>query len=160
MTANLEQSRPAEILLAEDNEDDVLLTREGFKMAGLPVNLHNVKNGVDCLSYLRRESPYEDAATPDLIILDLKMPVMGGREFLAEMIEDEKLRHLPVVVLTTAHDREEIMRLYRMRVNSYIRKPLHFDEFLRVIEQIGQYWFTVVALPTTEDAQRSGVIRG
>lgn len=143
-----ENSRPAEILLVEDNHNDVILTEEGFRMSQLLVNLHHVEDGAQCMAFLRKQAPYEDAPTPDLVLLDLNMPVMDGREVLAELVKDETLSHLPVVVLTTAEEHDEIMRLYRLRVSSYIRKPVNFDEFLRVIRELGSYWFTVVVLPT------------
>lgn len=144
----LNESRPAEILLVEDNDDDVVLTEEGFRMSQLMVNLHRVENGLECMKFLRREDPFPNAPTPDLILLDLNMPIMDGREVLAELIKDESLNHLPVVVLTTAEEHEEIMELYKLRISSYIRKPVNFDEFLRAIQELGSYWFTLVVLPS------------
>ena len=147
MGKELDRSRPAEILLVEDNENDVLLTRQGFKRAKLMVNLHHVKDGEECMAFLRRQGEYVDVPTPDLILLDLNMPRMDGREVLAELTADEHLRHLPVVILTTSSEEQEILNMYKLRVSSYIVKPVDFDQFLRVIRMISDYWFTVVILP-------------
>ena len=147
MSSQLAHSRPAEILLVEDSQTDVVLTREGFKRSKLLINLHHVENGELCMRFLRNEAPYADAPSPDLILLDLNMPVMDGREVLAEVVADEALRHLPIVVLTTAEEYQEIMTVYRLRASSYIKKPVNFNEFQRVVQGIGDYWFTIVVLP-------------
>ena len=147
MSNELAGSRPAEVLLVEDNEDDVVLTREGFKCAKLMVNLHHVQNGVECMAFLRKQGSYREVPSPDLVLLDLNMPVMDGREVLAEIVRDRQLQHLPVVVLTTADENDEIMSLYKMRVSSYIKKPIDFQQFVYVIQQLSDYWFTVVILP-------------
>ena len=147
MSNELNSSRPAEILLVEDNENDVLLTRQGFKRAKLMVNLHHVRDGEECMAFLRRQGDYADAPTPDLILLDLNMPRMDGREVLAELMADDYLRHLPVVILTTSSEEQEILSMYKLRVSSYIVKPVDFEQFLRVIRMISDYWFTVVILP-------------
>jgi CheY-like chemotaxis protein len=141
-------SSPAEILLVEDNQDDVLLTRRGFESAGVPANLHHVENGEECLAFLRQTGIYADAPRPDLILLDLNMPVMDGREVLAELVADDRLRRIPVVVLTTSADDRDVMDMYRLRCSSYIVKPVDFDRFLAVIRSIGHYWFTVAILPS------------
>jgi len=142
--------RPAEILLVEDNDHDVVLTRQGFKLAGVAVNLHHVENGEQCLAYLRKQNGYADATTPDLILLDLNLPVMDGREVLAELVADHSLNHLPVVVLTTSTAEKDVLELYKLRCSSYISKPIDFDDFTRVIKGIGDYWFNVVALPSDQ----------
>jgi two-component system, chemotaxis family, response regulator Rcp1 len=103
MTSNLHSSRPAEILLAEDNENDVELTRQGFKRCKLLLNLHHVKDGVECIAFLRKQGKYSTAPRPDLLLLDMNMPLMDGREVLAEMVADETLNAIPIVVLTTRH---------------------------------------------------------
>ena len=140
-------SRPAEILLVEDNENDVVLTRQGFRNSSPPVNLHHVSDGVECMAFLRHEGPYAAAPVPDLVLLDLNMPRMDGREVLAELVADERLRHLPVVILTTSAEEREILNMYRLRCSSYIVKPIDFKEFQRLIRLITEYWFTAVALP-------------
>ncbi len=146
----LAKSRVAEILLVEDNDDDVFLTREAFEAASLRVNLHHVDNGEKCLQFLRKQGPYADAVSPDLILLDMHMPVMDGYEVLSEIVKDENLRHFPVVVLTTSYEAEDIRRMYGLRCSSYITKPVDFDSFVKAIGQLAGYWLTVVVIP---DAQ-------
>ena len=143
----LADSRLAELLLVEDNEDDVFLTRAAFEASGLRVNLHHVDNGVKCLKFLRKEPPYVDTPVPDLILLDMHMPIMGGREVLAEIVKDEKLRKMPVVVLTTSSEAEDIRKMYDLRCNSYIAKPVNFENFVKAIGQLAGYWLTVVVVP-------------
>ena len=142
----IDRTRPAEILLVEDNEDDVMITRRGFDKAKLAVHLHHVENGKKCMEFLRKEGKYSDVPTPDLILLDLNMPIMDGREVLAEIVQDEKLCKLPVVVLTTSSAEADVLDMYKLRCSSYITKPVDFDQFRRVIEALANYWFTVVVL--------------
>jgi len=139
--------RPAEILLVEDNQDDVVLTREGFNRAKLRVNLHHVENGEECMAFLRKEGEYADAPMPDLILLDLNMPVMDGREVLAELVEDDNLKHLPVVILTTSAEEQEVLKMYKLRCSAYSTKPVDFEKFQHVIQGIADFWFTVVVRP-------------
>lgn len=148
---NTNGGRAAEILLVEDNETDVVLTREGFERAKLKVNLHHVENGEQCMAFLRKDGEYEGAPTPDLILLDLNMPVMDGREVLTELVRDEHLNHLPVVVLTTSKDEKDILQMYKLRCSGYATKPIDFDQFLGVIKGIADFWFTVVVLPPHSD---------
>jgi two-component system response regulator len=147
MNAGQLHGRLPEILLVEDNDNDVELTRQGFKLAKLAANLHHARDGEECLAFLRKQGAYAHAPTPDLILLDLNMPRMDGRAVLAELVADETLRHLPVVILTTSAEEQEVLRMYQLRCSSYIVKPVDFDEFLRVIRLIGEYWFTVARLP-------------
>jgi chemotaxis family two-component system response regulator Rcp1 len=155
ITSTLADSRPAEILLAEDNENDVELTRMGFKKSRLLLNLHHVKNGLECLAFLRKQGEYANVPTPDLILLDLNMPLMGGREVLAEMLADETLCSVPIVVLTTSAQDEEILKMHKLRCNSYIVKPVDFEKFLEVIRSLAEYWFTIVVLPTSATAAKA-----
>jgi len=148
---NANGGRPAEILLVEDNETDVALTREGFERAKLAVNLSHVNNGEQCLAYLRKEAGYANVTTPDLILLDLNMPVMDGREVLAELVKDENLNHLPVVVLTTSSDEKDVLQMYKLRCSGYAAKPVDFNRFLEVIQGITDFWFTVVVLPPRQE---------
>jgi two-component system response regulator len=150
MSQEINPLKPAEILLVEDNENDVILTRESFRMLRLAVRLHHVKNGVECMAFLRKEPPYSDAPTPDLILLDLNMPLMDGREVLTELVQDPNLNHLPVVILTTSAEEKDILTMYQLRCSSYIVKPVDFDQFLRVLREFGNYWFTVVVLPPND----------
>ena len=155
MSNELITGRPVEVLLAEDNDDDVELTRQGFRRAKLLLNLHRVEDGEKCMAFLRKEGEYENVPTPDLILLDLNMPKMGGREVLAEMIKDDRLKGLPVVVLTTSEQEEEVLKMYEMRCSSYIVKPVDFDQFLKVVRTIAEYWFTVVVLPKVPSTEKA-----
>ncbi len=140
-------SRVAEILLVEDNEDDVFLTREAFDAARLKVNLHHVNNGERCMQFLRKQGEYADVPSPDLILLDMHMPVMDGHEVLAQIVKDETLCHLPVVVLTTSYESADIHKMYKLRCNSYITKPVDFENFVRVVAQLSGYWLQLVVVP-------------
>jgi two-component system response regulator len=140
-------ARQINILLVEDNEDDVELMSLAFEQARLLVNMKRVENGEQCMALLRKQGEHVHAPTPDLILLDLNLPVMDGRAVLAEIVADEKLRHLPVVVLTTSAAERDILDMYKLRCSSYIVKPVDFPQFLRVIRDLGEYWLTVVALP-------------
>lgn len=150
MNAPLAGRRTAEILLAEDNEDDVFLMREAFKRSPLPVNLHTVENGVECLAFLRKEGRHAGMPTPDLLLLDLNMPVMDGRQLLATMVADPRLKTLPVVVLTTSENKRDVRQMYELRCSTYIVKPLDFEDFEKLIELICQYWFATATLPRNE----------
>ncbi len=147
MGNGLKLSRPAEILLVEDNENDVMLMEHGFRKSRLVVNLHRARDGEECMDFLRKRGPFANAPMPDLVLLDLNMPRMDGREVLAELVKDETLRHLPVVILTTSSEEREILDMYKLRCSSYIVKPVDFEQFLRVIQLVSDYWFTVVVLP-------------
>lgn len=155
MTSELVKTRPAEILLAEDNDNDVELTRQGFKKCKLLLNLHHVRDGEECMAFLRKQGKYSAAPTPDLLLLDINMPRMDGREVLTEMVADQTLKAIPVVILTTSAQDEEILKMYSLRCSSYIIKPVDFDQFLRVIRSISEYWFTVVVLPVVTSADKA-----
>jgi len=142
--------RPANILLVEDNRDDVVLTREGFERSKLTVNLYHVESGDECLAFLRKQGAYVDAVTPDLILLDLNLPGMDGRQVLAELVADDQLKHIPVVVLTTSADDQDVLHSYKLKCSSYTRKPVNFNEFLGVIQGIARFYFNVVILPPNE----------
>jgi two-component system, chemotaxis family, response regulator Rcp1 len=139
--------RPTIILLAEDNDNDVELTKLGFRRAKFAVDLHHVGNGEECLAFLRREGAYADAPTPDIVLLDLNMPRMDGIEVLREINKDERLAHHVVVVLTSSDADEDVLRSYQLRCSSYLVKPINFDGFAKMIQSLGDYWFTLVTLP-------------
>ncbi len=139
--------RLADILLVEDNEDDVMLTRKGFQRAKLKIHLHHVENGEDCMAFLRKKGSFATAPTPDLILLDLNMPVMDGREVLAEMVQDDALNHIPVVILTTSEDERDVLEMYKLRCSAYTTKPVDFNNFLKVVQGIADFWLTLVVLP-------------
>ncbi len=139
--------RLAEILMVEDNPGDVRLTREAFAYAGISGRLNVVHDGVEALAYLRRETPFLEAARPDLILLDLNLPRKDGREVLAEIKADPLLKRIPVVVLTSSQAEEDVLRAYSLCANCYIPKPVLFDQFLRTIQSIHHFWLTTVTLP-------------
>ena len=135
------------ILLVEDSPTDVLLTKEALADAKVHNCLHVVDNGVDALLFLRRQAPYKDAPRPDVILLDLNLPKKDGREVLAEVKADPSLALIPVVVLTTSHDEQDVMRAYGLRANCYVTKPVDFNQFAHIVRAIENFWFQVVTLP-------------
>lgn len=150
MTDVLVRGRPAVVLLAEDNDNDVELTKLAFQRARFAVELHHVSNGEECLAFLRNEGPYARAPHPDILLLDLNMPRMDGIEVLQELNKDERLRHLVVVVLTSSNADEDVLRSYKLRCSSYLVKPINFETFAKMIQSLGDYWFTLVTLPQPE----------
>jgi two-component system response regulator len=149
-----DHGRPAEILLVEDNDNDVELTRIGFKRTHLSLNLHHVPDGVECMAFLHKEGQYAGVPTPDLILLDLNMPRMNGHEVLQAISQDDGLRHLPVVVLTTSDAEKDVLSSYQLRCSSYIVKPVDFDNFAKAVQSLTDYWFSLVVLPTEERVRR------
>jgi two-component system, chemotaxis family, response regulator Rcp1 len=141
--------RPVEILLVEDNPGDVRLTQEALRESKVRNNLHVAVDGVEALAYLRREGRYAEVTRPDLVLLDLNLPRKDGREVLAEMKEDEQLRRIPVVVLTTSRAEQDIVKTYNLHANCYISKPVDLDQFITVVKSIEDFWFTIVTLPRT-----------
>ncbi len=142
-----ESRRLPQVLVVDDSEDDYVLAREGFFEAGIPVSLHHVENGVECMRYLRHDGHYRERPTADLILLDLNMPIMDGRQVLAELVSDPQLQHLPVIVMTTSAASEEVLSLYRLRCSAFMIKPTDFVEFVRQLKVLADYWFTVIQLP-------------
>ncbi len=138
---------PMEILLVEDNPGDARLTREAFKDGKLLNALHHVQDGVEAMAFLRREGAYSTAPRPDLILLDLNLPRRDGREVLAEIKHDEELKLIPVVVLTTSNDEQDILKSYNLHANCFITKPVRLEQFLKVVESIEEFWLTIVRLP-------------
>ena len=125
----------------------MLLAQEALESAKVSNALHVVSDGVEALAFLRREPPYENAVRPDLILLDLNLPRKDGREVLEEIKNDDLLKSIPVVVLTTSQAEEDIMRAYGLHANCYISKPVDFEQFTHVVRAIESFWFTVVSLP-------------
>ncbi|GMW01417.1 MAG: two-component system response regulator [Candidatus Hydrogenedentota bacterium] len=138
---------PVHILMAEDNQDDVDLTREALQESKLAINLHHVKDGVEAMAFLRKEPPFENVPRPDLFLLDLNMPRKDGRQVLEEVRADDTLKDLPVVILTTSGAEEDILSSYKRHVNCYIQKPVDFEQFLKVVGAIQDFWFAIVRLP-------------
>jgi CheY-like chemotaxis protein len=140
-------AQPIEVLLVEDDPGDVLLTREAFEDHKLRNNLHVVNNGVDALAFLEKEGEYAGTPVPDLVLLDLNLPRMDGREVLARIKNDERLRHIPVVVLTTSEAEEDVLRSYHLHANAYVTKPVDFERFIDVVRRIDDFFVSVVKLP-------------
>ncbi|GGR02623.1 response regulator [Deinococcus ruber] len=138
---------PIEILLVEDSEPDILLTQEAFEDARIANNLHVTRDGVEALSFLRRQAPFENAARPDVILLDINMPRKSGLEVLNEVKADPDLRHIPVVILTTSQADEDILKSYQGHASSYIVKPVGFDNFYQAIKAFETYWLSFVRFP-------------
>jgi CheY-like chemotaxis protein len=136
-----------EILLVEDDPGDTLMIREAFEDNKITNNLTALTDGVQALDYLHRRGEHAGAKRPDLILLDLNLPRKDGREVLAEIKEDEELRVIPVVVLTTSAAEEDILRSYRLHANAYVTKPVDFERFIEVVRQIDQFFVSVVKLP-------------
>lgn len=141
-------TRPIEILMVEDNPGDVRLTQEALKSNKIKNNLHVCQDGQEALAFLNRRNGYEEAPRPDLILLDLNLPKVDGRQVLEETKEDPALRRIPVVVLTSSEADEDILRSYDLHANSYITKPVDFEQFIKVVKTIEDFWLTVVKLPS------------
>jgi CheY-like chemotaxis protein len=140
---------PVEILLVEDDPGDVLITREAIESSKVANRLSVVSNGEEALQFLRREEPHPDAPRPGLVLLDLNLPRLDGREVLARMKADPDLRRIPVVVLTTSSSDEDIVRSYDLHANAYVTKPVDFDQFMSVVRQIDEFFVSIVTLPPT-----------
>jgi CheY-like chemotaxis protein len=138
---------PIEILLVEDNEGDVRLTREVLKDGRIRNTLNVVGDGVEALAFLRREGAYADAKPQDLVLLDLNLPKMDGREVLAHIKADPELRRVPVVVLTTSSSEMDVLAAYDLHANCYITKPVDLNQFVQVVRSIEDFWLAIVKLP-------------
>jgi two-component system, chemotaxis family, response regulator Rcp1 len=141
-------SPPIEILLVEDSPGDVRLTREALVEGKVRNNLHVVEDGIEALRFLRREDEYADAVRPDLILLDLNLPKMDGRQVLEKIKADAELRTIPVVILTSSEAEEDICRAYDLHANCYVTKPVDLEQFITVVKSIEMFWFTIVKLPS------------
>lgn len=140
--------RPVEILLVEDNMADVRLTEEALREAPAPYSLHVIRDGEEAMAFLRHDGPYKDVPRPDIILLDLNMPRKGGREVLAEIKDDPDLRRIPVIILTTSTDTEDIRQAYDLHANSYLVKPVDLSRFFTVISALEGFWLFAATLPT------------
>jgi chemotaxis family two-component system response regulator Rcp1 len=138
---------PVEILLVEDNPADVRLTQEALKEGKVFNNLHWSKDGVEALEFLRRQGKHAGAPRPDIILLDLNLPKKDGREVLFEIKNDDQLKRIPVVILTTSKAEEDVLKTYNLHANCYVTKPVDLEQFIRVVKTIDQFWLTVVTLP-------------
>ncbi|MGB3204803.1 MAG: response regulator [Crinalium sp.] len=137
------------IFLVEDNRGDIRLIEEALKSSSLPHKVVSVRNGLDAMYYLRQEGEYTDAVRPDLILLDLNLPKKDGREVLAEIKADPVLKRIPVVVLTTSSNEDDIFQSYDLHVNCYITKSRNLSQLLEIVKLIEQFWLSTVTLPLT-----------
>ncbi len=140
-------ARPVEILLVEDNPGDARLTKEALKDGKVYNRLTVVPDGVEALAYLRREGQYADTIQPDLILLDLNLPRKDGREVLAEIKADDRLKRIPVVILTSSSAEQDVLKSYGLHANCYVTKPVDLDQFMAAVKAIEDFWLTVVTLP-------------
>ena len=141
-------SRVIDVLLVEDDEGDVLMTKEAFEYHKIRNRLHVVSDGDQALQFLRRTGPFEDAPRPGLILLDVNLPRRSGLEVLAELKQDQELLVIPVVMLTTSRAEEDILRSYSLHANAFVTKPVDFEHFIEAIRQIDNFFLTLVCLPT------------
>jgi two-component system, chemotaxis family, response regulator Rcp1 len=138
---------PVEILLVEDNPGDARLTQEALREGKIYNHLHIVPDGVEAMAFLHRQNPYQNAGRPDLILLDLNLPRKNGQEVLAEIKSDPELRRIPVVVLTTSAAEEDVTKSYDLHANCYITKPVDLAQFIKVVQFLNNFWFSIVVLP-------------
>ena len=138
---------PIEILLVEDNEDDIFLTQEAFKENKLANKLNVVRTGTDALKYLRKQGEFSNCATPNIILLDLNLPEVSGIDVLRQIKNDNMLKRIPVVILTTSSLERDIIESYDLHANCYMNKPVDLDSFLEIIKIFGLFWFSIVTLP-------------
>jgi len=147
MTHPVTPVTPIEVLLVEDDPGDVLMTQEAFEENRVNNRLCVVNDGDEALAYLRQQEPHTNAVRPDLILLDLNLPRRDGLQVLQEIKNDENLRRIPVVVLTTSQADEDILRSYQLHANAYVTKPVDFDQFIKAVRQIDEFFVSVVRLP-------------
>ncbi|MEZ5220523.1 MAG: response regulator [Ilumatobacteraceae bacterium] len=138
---------PLQILLVEDNPGDVMLMQEAIKDYKLANELVVVSDGEAALAYVRNEPPYDDAPRPDLVLLDLNLPLLDGRAVLEAIKNDERTSTIPVVIMTSSDSEIDILRSYQLRANCYVTKPMGFDQFVEVVRSIESFWLTIVHLP-------------
>jgi CheY-like chemotaxis protein len=147
MTQTSDVDRMIEILLVEDDPGDVVMTREAFQDYKVRNNLHVVNDGTEAMAFLRRQGDYADRPRPDLVLLDLNLPKMDGREVLEAIKSDPELASIPVVVLTTSENEDDVLRSYSLHANAYVTKPVDFERFIEVVRQIDDFFVSVVRLP-------------
>jgi chemotaxis family two-component system response regulator Rcp1 len=138
---------PLEVLLVEDSPGDVRLTREAFRDAKTNINLHVATDGVAAMAFLRREGDHSQAPRPDFILLDLNLPKMDGREVLAHIKEDDELKTIPTIILTTSEAEADILKSYQLQANCYINKPVQLEAFDAIVKSVNSFWLTTAKLP-------------
>lgn len=139
--------RPIEILLVEDSPTDALMAKIALTRLQERINVHVVEDGIEAEDFLHRRGQYAEAPRPDFILLDLNLPRKDGRELLTEIKADDRLKSIPVVILTTSKSEDDILKVYELHASSYIVKPVDFPQFAEVVRTIDRYWFMVVTLP-------------
>ena len=147
MTSN---GSPIVILLADDDEDDRMMTEDAFRRHRLANEFHAVVDGEELMDFLKRRGKHKDAPRPDIILLDLNLPKKDGREVLSEIKQDENLRYIPVVILTTSKAEEDVLKSYHLHANCYVTKPVDLEKFITVVQSIDRFWLTVVTLPNAK----------
>ena len=145
----MERVRPIRVLLVEDDEEDVTLIEKALKRDRLLIDIHHTKDGVEAMEYLQQHGAPQSPQRPDLILLDLNMPRMDGREVLKQCGQDETLQTIPIVVFTSSDDERDVQESYMLRASSFISKPVDLAKFRKVLHEIGEYWFCIVRLPVT-----------
>jgi two-component system, chemotaxis family, response regulator Rcp1 len=153
MEISTEHGRPLQVLLVEDSLGDVRLTREAFREVNDTIPLHVVSDGVEAMSFLERTGHHVNAPLPDLILLDLNLPRMDGREVLGKIKRDDRLKMIPVLILTTSEAEVDINNSYRLHANCYLIKPVQFEEFELLVKSVNDLWLTKVKLPNLESPQ-------
>jgi chemotaxis family two-component system response regulator Rcp1 len=138
---------PIEVLLVEDSPGDVRLTKEVFREANMDIHLHVASDGLEAMAFLRHEGAYVDTPRPDLILLDLNLPKMDGREVLAQIKQDDELKTIPTVILTTSESQADIVNSYQLQANCYLSKPVQLEAFETLVKSINDFWLTKVKLP-------------
>jgi CheY-like chemotaxis protein len=138
---------PIEVLLVEDSPGDVRLTKEAFREANMEIHLHVASDGFEAMAFLRHEGAHIHAPRPDLILLDLNLPRMDGRQVLAQIKEDDNLKTIPTVILTTSESEADIVTSYQLQANCYLTKPVQLDAFENLVKSINDFWLTKVKLP-------------
>jgi len=146
---NSARPKLTDVLLVEDSLGDIRLTQEAFRAANPLVRLHVATDGIDAMAFLRREGPHARAPRPDLILLDLNMPRMNGREVLAAVKADDSLRMIPTAILTTSNAEADILKSYQLEANCYLAKPVDLNEFEALVKAINDFWITKASLPTS-----------
>jgi two-component system, chemotaxis family, response regulator Rcp1 len=152
MTDQTENSMPLNVLLVEDSPGDARLTREAFREANALIKLHVVVDGVEAMAFLKQEEPYGDSPRPDIILLDLNLPKMDGREVLARVKNDPTLKTIPTIILSTSEAQADILKSYQLQANCYLSKPVQFDAFENLVISINDLWLTKARLPLPGDA--------
>ncbi len=147
MTIVEKKAKPTEVLLVEDSPGDVRLTQEAFREANESIHLHVASDGVEAMAFLRREGRHAHAPRPDIVLLDLNLPKMDGREVLAHIKEDSSLKTIPIVILTTSVAEADIVKSYQLQANCYLSKPVQLDAFETLVRSINDFWVAQVKLP-------------